>query len=118
MSLSLQLSINEKMNAEFSAASSLPMFMQFLSNNFTGFILCSQRLFDISVAPSLRIFLRDFLISSFAISLVSCIIWVKRHLFPYTLTQTENTFPQIHITVEQVIVKVSTQSKHIIISFY
>ncbi len=47
MPLSLQLSIREKMNAEFSAASSLPMFIQFLSNSFTGFILCSQRLFDI-----------------------------------------------------------------------
>ena len=48
MSLSLQLSIREKMNAEFPAASSLPMFIQFLSSSFTGFILCSQRLFDIS----------------------------------------------------------------------
>ncbi|SQC98126.1 Uncharacterised protein [Bacteroides ovatus] len=27
-------------------------------------------------------------------------------------------FPQINITVKQVIVKVSTQSKHIILSFY
>jgi hypothetical protein len=60
MSLSLQLSISEKMNAEFSAAASLPMFMQFLSSSFTGLILCSQRLFDISAEPSLRIFLRDF----------------------------------------------------------
>ena len=60
MSLSLQLSIREKMNAEFPAASSLPMFIQFLSSSFTGFILCSQRLFDISAAPSLRIFFKDF----------------------------------------------------------
>ena len=52
MSLSLQLSISEKMNAEFSAAASLPMFMQFLSSSFTGLILCSQRLFDISAEPS------------------------------------------------------------------
>lgn len=43
---------------------------------------------------------------------------VKGHFFPYTLTQTENAFPQINITVKQVIVQVSTQSKHIILSFY
>ena len=43
------------MNAEFSTASSLPMFIQFLSSSFTGFILCSQRLFEIFAAPSLRI---------------------------------------------------------------
>ena len=30
------------MNAEFSAAASLPIFMQFLSSSFTGFILCSS----------------------------------------------------------------------------
>ena len=30
--------IEEKMNAEFPAASSLPMFIQFLSSSFTGFI--------------------------------------------------------------------------------
>lgn len=60
MSLNLQLSIREKMKPEFSAAASLPIFMQLLSNSFIGFILCSQRLFDISAEPSLRIFLRDF----------------------------------------------------------
>ena len=37
-----------------------PMFIQFLSSSFTGFILCSQRLLDISAEPSLRIFLKDF----------------------------------------------------------
>lgn len=54
MLFNLQLSIRENMNAEFSAAASLPIFMQFLSNSFTGFILCSQRLFDISAEPSLK----------------------------------------------------------------
>ncbi len=48
MPFNLQLSIREKVNAEFSAASSLPTFIQFLSSSFTGFILCSQRLFEIS----------------------------------------------------------------------
>ena len=79
MSLSLQLSIRENMNAEFSVVSSLPMFIQFLSSNFTGFILCSWRLFCISAVPFLRIFFRDFnwfivqftafFINSFAMSL-------------------------------------------------
>ena len=60
MSFNLQLSISEKMNTEFSAASSLPMFMQFLRSGFTGFILFSQKLFDISAETFLRIFLMDF----------------------------------------------------------
>ena len=51
MSLSLQLSIREKINAEFSAASSLPMFMQFLSNSFTGLSFDHK---DCSVFPLSR----------------------------------------------------------------
>ena len=55
----VQLSIREKMNTEFSAAPSLSIFIQFLSSNFTSFILCSHRLFESSAALSLRIFFRD-----------------------------------------------------------
>ncbi|MFR8554563.1 MAG: hypothetical protein ACLVEU_14725 [Bacteroides cellulosilyticus] len=44
----------EKMNAGVSAAASLPIFIQFLSSSFTGFILCSQRLLDISAEPILE----------------------------------------------------------------
>lgn len=42
MSLSLQLSISEKMNTEFFAITSLPTFIQFLKSRFTGFILARK----------------------------------------------------------------------------
>lgn len=54
MSFNLQLSTREKMKAEFSTATSVHIFMLFLSSGFTGFIFCSQRLFEISAEPFLR----------------------------------------------------------------
>jgi hypothetical protein len=53
MPLSLQLSVSEKTKAVFSAAFSLPIFWQFFKFSFTGFILCSQKLFEICTLPSL-----------------------------------------------------------------
>ena len=59
MPLSLQLSVSEKTKAVFSAAFSLPIFWQFFKFSFTGFILCSQRLFEICTLPSLMKFSSD-----------------------------------------------------------
>lgn len=42
----------EKINADFSAVTPLPMFIKFLSSNFASFILCSHKLFDIFAAPT------------------------------------------------------------------
>ena len=56
MPLSLQLSVSEKTKAVFSAAFSLPIFWQFFKFSFTGFILCSQRLFGYnSITVSSRV---------------------------------------------------------------
>ena len=57
--IKLQLSIREKMNAEFPASSSLPMFIQFLKALYRFHPLLT-RLFDISAETVLRIFFRDF----------------------------------------------------------
>lgn len=111
MLFNLQLFIREKMNAEFSIASSLTMFIQFFSN-FIVFILCSQRLFDIFAELSLRIFFRNFqglLCSSQLFS--SCIIMTDTfknrsrelksfflNLFAAEFHHTELVFIPEHIT--------------------